>query len=90
MTEQPPSGAAAERRADHQQLAVRMLAERCQLQARQALLEPAIGIPMICLVLVTLHPGIAADQLIAWSLLLGATLLLRSVCAARFITIPPA
>ncbi|NBS62950.1 MAG: hybrid sensor histidine kinase/response regulator [Betaproteobacteria bacterium] len=86
MTEQPPSGAAAERRADHQQLAVRMLAERCQLQARQALLEPAIGIPMICLVLVTLHPGIAADQLIAWSLLLGATLLLRSVCAARFIT----
>jgi signal transduction histidine kinase/CheY-like chemotaxis protein len=86
MTEQPPSGAAAERRADHQQIAARMLAERCQLQARQAILEPAIGIPMICLVLVTLHPGIASDQLIAWSLLLGATLLLRSVCAARFIS----
>jgi signal transduction histidine kinase len=86
MTEQPPSGAVAERRADQLQLAAQMLAERCQLQARQAILEPAIGIPMICLVLVTLHPGIASDQLIAWSLLLGATLLLRSVCAARFIT----
>ena len=48
-------------------------------------MEPAVGIPMICLVLVTLHPDIAADQLIPWSVLLGATLLLRSVCAARFI-----
>lgn len=86
MTEQPPSGVAAERHADHLRLATRMLAERCHLQARQAILEPAIGIPMICLVLVTLHPGIGSDQLIPWSVLLGATLLLRSVCAARFIT----
>ena len=86
MTEQPPSDVAAERHADHLKLATRMLAERCHLQARQAVLEPAIGIPMICLVLVNLHPSIAADQLIAWSLLLGATLLLRSVCAARFMT----
>jgi len=83
----PPSNDAAttELRADQRQLAARMLVERCQLQARQAIMEPAIGIPMICLALVTLRSDIAADQLIPWSLLLGATLLLRSICAARFI-----
>ena len=36
-------------------------------------------------VLVTLHPRVGADQLVPWVLLLGATLMLRSVCAGRFI-----
>lgn len=85
MTAQPPGGAAAKTRADARKLSSRLLIERCQLQARQAILEPAIGIPMIGLVLITLHPDIGGEQLIPWALLLGATLLLRSVCAARFI-----
>jgi signal transduction histidine kinase len=85
MTQPSPTGATSARLTENRQLATRVLAERCHLQARQALLEPAVGIPMICLVLVTLHPGVGSDQLVPWALLLSATLLLRSVCAGRFI-----
>ena len=85
MTDPSPNGTASERLTENRQLASRVLAERCHLQARQALLEPAVGVPMICLVLVTLHPRVGADQLVPWVLLLGATLMLRSVCAGRFI-----
>ncbi len=85
MINQSPTGAVSERRAEHRQLAFRVLAERCRLQSRQALLEPAVGIPMICLTLVTLHPAVGSDQLVPWAILLSATLLLRSFCAGRFI-----
>lgn len=85
MTHQPQDGAVSDRRADTREVAVRALAERCRLQARQAVLEPAVGIPLMTLVIVMLHPAIGADQLVPWALLLGATLLLRAFCAARFI-----
>jgi hypothetical protein len=85
MTHQPQDGAAPDRRAENREVAVRLLAERCRLQARQAVLEPAVGIPLMTGVIVMLHPAIGADQLVPWALLLGATLLLRAFCAARFI-----
>lgn len=86
MIDQTSPQPCTDRQAETRQIAARLLVERCRLQARQALLEPAIGVPLITIVALTLHPRIAADQLVPWAALLGATLLLRSFCSVRFIT----
>lgn len=63
-----------------------MLAERCTLQARQALFEPAAGALLISLSALLLQPRVSADQILPWCLLLAATFFLRTVAAARFLT----
>ena len=64
----------------------RILTERCALQARQALIEPAIGIPLIALTAHLLIPFVSIDHILPWSLLLAAALFVRTLAAARFLS----
>ena len=64
----------------------RMLAERCRLQAKQILVEPAVGLPLILLISMVLLPDLGSDQILPWALLLAFTFLLRTLAASRFLT----
>lgn len=80
-THSPPSAASPE----SVWLTDRILTQRCALQARQALIEPALGIPFIALTVHLLVPQVSIDQILPWSLLLAAALFVRTLAAARFL-----